>query len=113
MALKLSLKAATTKTSAKAAAPVASSEAMDAATEYRNIALEMDGVKARLAVARDALMDIVGDVREDARARAVTRGRWARDRPIGRWFALPRRGAIGEPMPASRAPRRARESERD
>jgi len=54
-----------------------------------------------------------GDVREDARARAVTRGRWARDRPIGRWFALPRRGAIGEPMPASRAPRRARESERD
>jgi hypothetical protein len=66
MALKLSLKAATTKTTPKTTAPVASSEAMAAATEYRNIALEMDRVKAELAVAREALMDIVGDVREDA-----------------------------------------------
>lgn len=66
MALKLSLKAATKSTPAKAAAPVASSEAMEAATEYRTVALEMDRVKAELAVARDALMDIVGGIREDA-----------------------------------------------
>lgn len=71
MALSLSLKAATKSSPAKAAAPVASSEAMAAATEYRNIALEMDRVKAELAVARDALMEIVGDVREDALRKGV------------------------------------------
>ena len=65
MALKLSLKAAKTPAT-KGAAPVADSAAMDAASEYRALALEMDRLKAELAVKREVLMDVVGSIREDA-----------------------------------------------
>jgi len=64
MALKLNLKPATTRSTVTPATTAAGNLAVQAATEYRNSALEFDRIKAELAVKREALMSVVGPERD-------------------------------------------------